>query len=561
MNSLLIPEVELPFDDSDDDDAPLASLSYALPGEARSIGELSMEQRVDLLCYTGNNVSRVGLLTGKKQGGYAIVTFEDGATTTTRVARVFVAKSDPAKMARIKQKMLQQAKQEAGGASTQQAALHAPLRKKMLQQAKQEAGSASTQQAALHAPRNWHAGSTHNGKIARKKICPPTCCPISDIPEQSRVGQHVFCPSVPYESGLVVKSGNRITVLIGPDKYDMKLDQVMVMVDQKAVKGELGQAPAPPRPASGGRKKKRAEWEEGEEEASEIEEEAEEEEERVVVVKKVVEKVVDEKVVEKKVKKKSKKNEEGTCSRCIAYDPYAKQQQYAKRQSKTKRTMKQEEVEGEEKKLPQGYVNNNTSDAFEVAQARLQTGLITEKTKNKAAVQGRSARADSRRVRKNSNVMGMGFDSLKCREPKLRFARSGIHGWGVFADETIKAEEMVIEYRGELINNNVADKREMEYEEQKIGSDYMFRIDDEVVCDATKKGALARYINTSCDPSCYTKIIKEGVMREKKIVIYAMRDIAPGEELSYDYKFAIEEDGADKLICYCGAEHCRGYMN
>ena len=50
------------------------------------------------------------------------------------------------------------------------------------------------------------------------------------------------------------------------------------------------------------------------------------------------------------------------------------------------------------------------------------------------------------------------------REEQLRFGRSLIHGWGVFATEAINAGDMIIEYRGELIGNAVADKREIEYE-------------------------------------------------------------------------------------------------
>ena len=129
----------------------------------------------------------------------------------------------------------------------------------------------------------------------------------------------------------------------------------------------------------------------------------------------------------------------------------------------------------------------------------------------------------------------------------------------MFADEMIREGEMVIEYRGELISNAVADKREREYEAAKIGSDYMFRIDDSIVCDATKKGALARYINASCDPNCFTKIIS--LNNTKKIVIYSKRDIYEGEELSYDYMFAVEENETLKLKCYCGTRACRGWMN
>lgn len=94
----------------------------------------------------------------------------------------------------------------------------------------------------------------------------------------------------------------------------------------------------------------------------------------------------------------------------------------------------------------------------------------------------------------------------------------------------------------------VADKREKEYERAKIGSDYMFRIDSETVCDATHHGNVARFINASCTPNCFTQIIT--VNGSKRIAIYAKRDIYPGEELSYDYKFQPEFDESKRIREY-----------
>jgi SET domain len=178
----------------------------------------------------------------------------------------------------------------------------------------------------------------------------------------------------------------------------------------------------------------------------------------------------------------------------------------------------------------------------------------------------RAARATQRRLLKDvasfgaSAVSNLGLlDALSNREPQLRFDRSSIHAWGVFADEDIAADELIIEYRGELIENAMAEKREKVYEAEKIGSDYMFRIDADIVCDATKQGNVARFINASCEPNCYTKIIfLDGT---KRIVIYAKRDISVGEELCYDYKFPIEYDEKKRIPCHCGSRDCRGFMN
>jgi SET domain-containing protein len=61
--------------------------------------------------------------------------------------------------------------------------------------------------------------------------------------------------------------------------------------------------------------------------------------------------------------------------------------------------------------------------------------------------------------------------------------------------------------------------------------DYQFRIDEHTVCDATKLGNVARYINASCSPNCYTQIITAN--ENKRIVIYAKKNIQPGEGMYY----------------------------
>ena len=121
------------------------------------------------------------------------------------------------------------------------------------------------------------------------------------------------------------------------------------------------------------------------------------------------------------------------------------------------------------------------------------------------------------------------FNQLKKRKKPVRFARSAIHNWGLYAEENIAANDMIIEYVGEKIRQQVADMRERKYLRSGIGSSYLFRIDENTVIDATKKGGIARFINHSCNPNCTAKIIK--VEGSKRIVIYALRDIAKGELL------------------------------
>ncbi|KAL9913079.1 trithorax-related isoform 1-T1 [Glossina fuscipes fuscipes] len=136
-------------------------------------------------------------------------------------------------------------------------------------------------------------------------------------------------------------------------------------------------------------------------------------------------------------------------------------------------------------------------------------------------------------------------------------ARSKIQGLGLYAARDMEKHTMIIEYIGEVIRTEVSEIREKQYEARNRGI-YMFRLDEDRVVDATLCGGLARYINHSCNPNCVTEIVE--VDRELRIIIFAKRRINRGEELSYDYKFDIEDDG-NKIPCMCGAPNCRKWMN
>ncbi|XP_075047677.1 histone-lysine N-methyltransferase 2B isoform X2 [Mixophyes fleayi] len=154
--------------------------------------------------------------------------------------------------------------------------------------------------------------------------------------------------------------------------------------------------------------------------------------------------------------------------------------------------------------------------------------------------------------------MAMRFRHLKkTSKEAVGVYRSAIHGRGLFCKRNIDAGEMVIEYSGIVIRSVLTDKREKYYDSKGIGC-YMFRIDDFDVVDATMHGNAARFINHSCEPNCYSRVIH--VEGQKHIVIFALRSIYRGEELTYDYKFPIE-DANNKLPCNCGAKKCRRFLN
>lgn len=180
----------------------------------------------------------------------------------------------------------------------------------------------------------------------------------------------------------------------------------------------------------------------------------------------------------------------------------------------------------------QAQTGKNAKDAVAVAAetARLAAESLVAKGNSRAnRANNRRFVADLNDQRKtlgqDSDVLR--FNQLKKRKKPVKFARSAIHNWGLYAMENIPKDDMIIEYVGEEVRQQIAEIRENRYLKSGIGSSYLFRIDDNTVIDATKKGGIARFINHSCMPNCTAKIIK--VEGSKRIVIYALRDIALSE--------------------------------
>ena len=139
---------------------------------------------------------------------------------------------------------------------------------------------------------------------------------------------------------------------------------------------------------------------------------------------------------------------------------------------------------------------------------------------------------------KNCNIQKS--DEIRCKnlklqmdfESKLIVGISQIAGWGLFSNEYIKKDSLIGEYKGELITDDIVNKRDKfrEYE----NCTYMFKLDDEYTIDSRKMGNLLRYANHSkANSNSYTKIVfSEG---QRKIVLIAKRDIFKGEEILFDY--------------------------
>jgi SET domain-containing protein len=141
--------------------------------------------------------------------------------------------------------------------------------------------------------------------------------------------------------------------------------------------------------------------------------------------------------------------------------------------------------------------------------------------------------------------------------PELPFElrRSPIQGQGAFATRRIRKGTRIIEYTGERISQEEADKR---YDDESMSRHhtFLFTLDEDTVLDAAVDGNEARFINHSCDPNC------QALIEDEKIFIYALRTIEPGEELAYDYAYerveGMDEESEQLYMCRCGAKNCRG---
>lgn len=147
---------------------------------------------------------------------------------------------------------------------------------------------------------------------------------------------------------------------------------------------------------------------------------------------------------------------------------------------------------------------------------------------------------------------------------RIRARRSPIHGRGVFALADLAKGDCVVRYRGELISHAQADERYGD--DGESGHTFLFTLNEQYVVDGNRRGNVARWINHSCMPNCQAviEISAGGDPRRDRILIEAVRDIAAGEEITYDYGIvlAVPHTAAMKRLwpCHCGAARCTGTL-
>lgn len=135
--------------------------------------------------------------------------------------------------------------------------------------------------------------------------------------------------------------------------------------------------------------------------------------------------------------------------------------------------------------------------------------------------------------------------------------RSGVHGRGVFARRDIPRGTRIIEYTGERISWQEAQKLPP-HDPDHPHHTFFFSLDDGQVINAAVGGNAARWINHSCAPNCRTDEVKG------RVYICAKRKIKAGEELFYDYSLEPADrrtKALERLFrCDCGSADCRGTM-
>ena len=128
------------------------------------------------------------------------------------------------------------------------------------------------------------------------------------------------------------------------------------------------------------------------------------------------------------------------------------------------------------------------------------------------------------------------------RKPFRRSYRVGRSrtGLGGFATREIGKKELIDRYRGPIITNEQADKRD---------NRYMFEVNSRWTIDGSGRRNLARYFNHSCRPNA------ESDVKGHKVIIVARKKIQPGEEITYDYGKDYFDIFLKPIGCQC--EKCR----
>lgn len=128
------------------------------------------------------------------------------------------------------------------------------------------------------------------------------------------------------------------------------------------------------------------------------------------------------------------------------------------------------------------------------------------------------------------------------KEFKVKRTNAGL---GLFSTKSYKKGDRVIEYTGERITDQEADRR---------ANRYLFEINSKWTIDGTGRENIARYVNHSCRPNCEAEVNE----RTKRIFIFAKKRINQGDELTYDYGKAHWNEYIKPKGCKCSSCAAKG---
>ncbi|CAD1480045.1 unnamed protein product, partial [Heterotrigona itama] len=129
-------------------------------------------------------------------------------------------------------------------------------------------------------------------------------------------------------------------------------------------------------------------------------------------------------------------------------------------------------------------------------------------------------------------------------------------GWGVRTQQAIKSGVFILEYVGEVVSEREFKSR-MATRYANDTHHYCLHLDGGLVIDGHRMGGDGRFVNHSCEPNC--EMQKWSVHGLPRMALFASRDIKSGEELTYDYNFALFNP-SEGQECRCGSSACRGVI-
>lgn len=141
---------------------------------------------------------------------------------------------------------------------------------------------------------------------------------------------------------------------------------------------------------------------------------------------------------------------------------------------------------------------------------------------------------------------------------KAKVALTKGRGWGLVAKEPLQCGDLVVEYCGEVMSEEESNERLAEAKKRGETNFYLFRVNKDMVIDAAKKGNSARFINHSCSPNCKSQTWTVG--NQTRVGIFALDDIEPGTEFTYDYNFEAYFKVGEEQECKCGSDNCSGLL-